>query len=506
MLSRCLLCLAAAALLGGCSAARNSALPPVSVNGQQTAGQLARRGASIAQSVVPAYTDWSTFGFDVARSGYNPNETTLTPGNVSSLQLSWSVDLGAAIDAQAVVATNVAVKPHGNKSATAMTLVYVGTEGGTFYALGADTGQTIWHKSLGMQSTSCGDLPSGQFGITGTATFVRSTNRIYVADGLDRVHALDMSSGQEAAGWPVTVATTPSQDHMYGGLTYNAANQLLYAETASICDTSPWHGRIVAISTASASIVATFYPAGPYSGAGIWGMGGASIDTATNDVYVATGNDIVAPAPSQSSAYGDAVVQLNANLGVLAFNTAPISEPDQDFGATPILFQLPGCPAQVSAKNKDGVLFTWNRDSISSGPVQALQLANASSDGAFIGVPAYSPAADLLYVGNPNDFGNFSHGLVALQGQGACSGFTLGWKAAVGPSTTSNDNEAPTVANGVVYFTDGLGHQVFAFSAASGAMLWNSGATISGNVFAAPTADGRVYIGSWDHKLYAFGV
>lgn len=131
-------------------------------------------------------------------------------------------------------------------------------------------------------------------------------------------------------------------------------------------------------------------------------------------------------------------------------------------------------------------------------------------------VTPYSPASGLAYVGNPNANGNFAHGLNALQQAGGCSGLTLAWKASIGTANvTGDDNQAPTVANGVVYFTDGIDNQVWAFNAASGAQLWSSGTGIGSpctsygtacGVLGAPMVDGRLFVGAWNGKLYAFGL
>jgi outer membrane protein assembly factor BamB len=83
-----------------------------------------------------------------------------------------------------------------------------------------------------------------------------------------------------------------------------------------------------------------------------------------------------------------------------------------------------------------------------------------------------------------------------------CS-LSLAWQQAVGLNKTSVSS--PSVANGVVYYGDGPGDQVFAFDAATGAQLWDSGATIGGFIFAAPTVvNGQLLVPSWDDHLYAF--
>ena len=39
-------------------------------------------------------TDWSTYGFNLQRTGLNPFETTLTGGNVNRLRRLWKFQMG----------------------------------------------------------------------------------------------------------------------------------------------------------------------------------------------------------------------------------------------------------------------------------------------------------------------------------------------------------------------------------------------------------------------------
>lgn len=446
----------------------------------------------------PAYSDWNTYGDNLASTSYNPNESTISPANVSGIHLLWADSLGAAVTDEPLVATNVPI------GGSVKTVLYAGAENGILYALDAADGHTLWSQQLGTITTSCMDLPGGKNGITGTAAFDRASNRLYVADGKNNVHALDMRTGQELAGWPVNIANQVVQDHIYGAVTYNPANGLLYAETGSYCDIAPWHGRITAIDTSSASIVANFYPAAPYEGAGIWGIGGASIDGAGN-VYVSTGNSV--NAPLEGSAYGEHIVKLDSRLNVLSANDPSITGNDVDFGATPMLFTPPGCPLEVSAKGKSGLFYTWNAASINSGPLQGLAMMPNTSAGQFIGTTAYSPAANLVYVGDP--FGNtgFTHGVIALRPQSNCS-LSIAWQATLGSaiSLTQDSNDTPVAANGVLYVPAGRNNKVYALDASSGTLLWNSASVISGPAMSGATIDGRLFVGAWDGKLYAFGL
>src|SRR6185437_12031327 len=170
--------------------------------------------------VIPAYSDWSTFGDGLSRSNCNASETTLSASNASSLRWLWCANLGAAIDAEPLVATNVPI------NGTPATALYVGAENGSFFALDANTGQKIWSAQLGSVSLGCADLPGGKFGITGTATFDKNANRVYVADGKNQVHALDMQTGAEIPGWPVSIDNQFTLNHIYSALTLNPANGL----------------------------------------------------------------------------------------------------------------------------------------------------------------------------------------------------------------------------------------------------------------------------------------
>jgi outer membrane protein assembly factor BamB len=126
--------------------------------------------------------------------------------------------------------------------------------------------------------------------------------------------------------------------------------------------------------------------------------------------------------------------------------------------------------------------------------------------GQFVGATAYSTATNLFYVGVPVGNTTFTHGIVALRPQSDCT-LALAWQQTAGAtSVADNDNHGVTVANDVVYLTTGIGNKVYAYNAATGTPLWNSGTTITGPTMIAPTVDGHLYVSSWDGKLYAFGL
>ena len=451
---------------------------------------------SSAPAGASSAVDWSTFGFDAQRTGYNPFETTIGTGNAAGLHKLWSVDLGDVMIAQPVEAAGVDI------NGTSTNVIYVGTEHGDFYGLRATDGSTVWHRNLGSVDTGCSDMPDDIFGIGGAAAVDHGAGVVYLAGGDGKVHAMDMATGTEEPGWPVGHVFDRNQEHVYGGLNIDAATNQLYVVVASHCDFSPYQGKLTDIDIPSHSKVATFKPAGNQNGGGIWGPGGASLDPGNGHVFVATGNALANP---EYFKYSEDVVELDSGLNVLGHNYPGLTGGDVDFGATPILYQRPGCPAQVTAKNKSGVLVTYTEGDVSAGYTQRLQIADVN-DYQFNGIPAWDPKTNMLYIGNSSDSssGIYLHGMMALKVTSACK-LRLAWQQPVGPNPSSVS--PPTVANGVVYYGDGYQNEEFAFDAKTGDLLWSSGSTIGGGLYAAPTVvNGQLLVPSWDHRLYAFGV
>jgi outer membrane protein assembly factor BamB len=442
-----------------------------------------------------AATDWPMYGFNLQRTGENPFESILTPSTVGGLRMLWSFDLGGVTIMQPVLATGVIV------NGSPKDLVYMGAEHGDLYALDVASGTMVWHVNLGSQHTECGDMPDGTFGVSGSPFLDRASNRMFVVGGDGKMYGLDLSTGATLSGWPVAITNDPAHEHTYGAV--NVYNGVAYAEIASYCDFRPYHGRIVAVNITNHRLLGTFLPAGPrIDGGGIWGPGGVSIDPVTSNVFTATGNALTNP---ESSRYCEDVVELSSNLRVLGSNYPGLTGVDVDFGATPILYQPPGCPPMVAAKNKAGVLVSYERGHVSDGPAQRLQIASIS-DWQFNGIPAWSDMTHLLYISNSSDSNSeeTKHGMVALSVDATCQ-LQVAWQTTVGPNRASVS--PPAVAGGVVYYGDGPSNQLFAFDALTGTQLWSSRSLIRGAIYAAPmVVNGMVFVGAWDGKLYAFGL
>lgn len=449
-------------------------------------------------TTTPIPVDWSTMGYDLARSGYNSNETTIGTGSFGTMHSMWTSlpNVGYFAIGEPAVAMNV------NVNGTSRNLLYEGGWNAIMYAIDADTGAVVWSQQLGKGGYSCNGGGTTGFGIEGTPTIDRARNRIYVPDGMLQVHALDLSTGSEALGWPINIApgTDVTHNFIYGGLTYNPSNGTLYAESATTCDIVPWLGRIVAINVASATLGISFFPS-PTGGGGIWGWGGASIDPATNNVFIATGNS---SGKVQNLAYAEQIVELSADLSTVIDHHQP-SIPfvsDADFGATPLLFQPPGCPPLLAAVNKSGAFVLYNRTNLSAGPLQDIDMSLANDTGDFIGVPTYDPVTNYVYIGLPTTFGagstTYHPGAGAFSVQSNCTINPVPvWSVQFGPDGALTTDDVPrstiTVANGVVYVSGDTDKTTYAFNAATGARIWS--AALSDNGIPGPVVvDGRLYV------------
>jgi outer membrane protein assembly factor BamB len=435
--------------------------------------------------------DWPMWGYDVQRSGFNPNETTLSPSTVSGLHLLWKFRFAMKSDSAPVLASGVIVDGESTD------LLYAGDRSGAFDAVDASTGKAVWSHSLGTNVTCAGTL-----GVTDTAVIDRSTDRVYVAGGDGRLYAFDLATGASAPGWPLAITSLPNE-YIWSAIGLYAGS--LYVTVASGCDgLGPYYGRVVRVDPVTVTQTAVFYVTGGpdtgVSGGGIWGWGGASMDPATGDVYVATGNGFP-DKKYEHYLYAEHVVRLTGDLSVVSSDYPGQQGRDVDFGSTPVLYEAPGgCGPQLMFESKSGEIFVYDRDHIEQGPVD--RLAISTDD--LIGVGSYDPEAERLFVGNRSTSpdGRYRYGLLVFRIRSDCT-LRLAWQRTLG---TAGLNASPVSANGVVYFGDGADHQLFAFDIATHTKLWTSGNTFKSPVQTEPiVVGGRVYM-TTGMGLYAFGL
>ena len=345
-----------------------------------------------ADAVAPADSgqDWTTWGYDVQRTGYNPNETTLSPTTVHGLHLLWSFPFPLKSDNAPVLATNVLV------DGVPTNLIYAGDRTGTFHAVNADTGTEVWSRQLGTNVTCAGVL-----GVTDTAVIDRSTNLLYVAGGDGQLYALDLATGADAPGWPLDITMFPNE-YVWSAITEFDGS--LYVAVASGCDAlGTNYGRVVRVDPDTLTQTAAFYVRmvrTRASGAGASGAGAASRSTRRTATPTRCPRTASRTAGTSTSCTRRASSGSTGDLSVVSSNYPGLRGRDVDFGSTPVLFDAPhGCGPQVAAEAKTGEVIVWDRDDIASGPVDRVRISSAD----LIGVPAWDPARQLLFVGNNAD-------------------------------------------------------------------------------------------------------
>jgi hypothetical protein len=323
-----------------------------------------------------------TFHNDDARDGAFTQETTLTPSNVNSAQ--FGKRFSYSVDGQ--IYTQPLYLPQISIGGATRNVVFVATENDTIYAFDADGSQStpLWSKSLGIPSPrSAEDGISPLVGVTSTPVIDITTNTLYVLAvtniGPFYLHALDVTSGAEKFGGPVSVTgTVPGTgwDNSAGtikleggcyqrmGLALNPVTNMIYAGFGH-CN----HGWVLAYDKTSLKQTAIFNATPDGAGGGLWASGGApAIDDVSGDLYLITGVDQNDP----SSGFNDSFLRVSPDdLSVQDFfqpgNESLLNANDADLGsgAAILLPENPSStPREVIGGGKDGRVFVVNRDNM----------------------------------------------------------------------------------------------------------------------------------------------
>ena len=263
-------------------------------------------------------TNVLTYRNDTFRTGENLTETVLTLANVKSSSFGklFSVSVDGKVDAQPLYVSQAAMPGKGTRS-----VVYAVTEHDSVYAFDATNGDVFWHGSLlgGEESPSddrgCGQV-TPEIGITATPVIDLTAGphgTIYLlamskdaAGGYHhRLHALDITTGQEEFGAPVEIAASfpGSGDNSSDGQVIFDAKQyksrpgllmlngVLYTGWGSHCDIRPYTGWLIAYDRLTLQQVGVFNFAPNGNEAALWNSGGGIVgDPANGRVYVSVAN------------------------------------------------------------------------------------------------------------------------------------------------------------------------------------------------------------------------
>jgi hypothetical protein len=332
-----------------------------------------------------------TWHMDNGRSGLNNQEMQLTPANVSASSFgklfSYSVD-GYSY-AQPLYISNLRI------NGASHNVVFVATEMASVYAFDADNfgnGSPLWKTSL----LQPGDVPQPggnplpAQGLTSTPVIDTGSNAMYVVTAQKssagafsfRLHALDITTGQERAGSPVDIhASVPGTNSqaVNGVITLNnsclqRAALLLSGGTLYIGFSACPTGWLLSYDAASLTQIAVRNMSpnvdgyGQFGGAGgVWMGGGGPAADDQGNVYVSTGNGFYDGGPE----WGDSILKVDAQLHVndhfTPFDWSFLQCRDLDVSAGGIML-VPG-QGQLVAGGKAGKMYLVNLGNM--GQVQA---------------------------------------------------------------------------------------------------------------------------------------
>jgi hypothetical protein len=392
--------------------------------------------ASSATVYVTSLEGQSSWRNDAGLTGQNQQELALNPATVGSgffgKLSSCAVD--GQVHAQPLYAANLPT------AAGIHNVVYVATEHDSVYAFDADAipCRPLWTRSFldesnGVTSVPSGDIPvtdvGPEVGISGTPVIDRATNTMYLvartsefgffgSNYAQRLHALDITTGNEKPGSPVLIAATaPGNGDGSNGSGQTVFDPLLESQRSAVMlsggklfitfgghnDGSGFHGWLLIYDAATLAQVGAFNST-PNGSAGSFAESGAGVSAdASGIVYAATSHGTFDSglAPQFRKNFGQTLLKFQPTPSLAILDTftpaiqATMTASRLDFGSTGVLI----LPDQIGAAKphmalvggSNGSLYAVNRDSPGGfapggpdGVIKTLNLAHA-----IYGTPAY---------------------------------------------------------------------------------------------------------------------
>ncbi len=343
----------------------------------------------------------TTSQYDNARSGTNRFETTLTPRNVNVRHFGklFTLKVDGDVYAQPLFLSGLDIPGKGRHD-----VLFVATEHDSLYAFDAygHPASPIWRANLLRKGATTvpeddAECPfiAPEVGITSTPVIDANTGTLYVlartkeqagsppAHYVQRLHALDVTTGLEKLGGPVDIKATmkgsgtgsqsgkvsfdPLRENPRAALLL--ANGSVYLTWGSSCDVGPYHGWVMAYDPHTLRQRTVFNTSPDGDDSGIWGSDTGPAADASGNLFLATGNGRFDAAKGGRD-YGDSLLKLNGRSLKLAdyfapFNVDKLDANDNDLGSGgPVLIpSLPGPHAHlVAIAGKGGTLYLLDRD------------------------------------------------------------------------------------------------------------------------------------------------
>ena len=332
----------------------------------------------------------TTYHYDNARTGWNPNEVRLTPQVVSDPNFGVLFEYGSdviddVINAQPLYMHGVLI------AGVTFNVVFVVTRSATVYAFDADrlhtqrAGQPPWLWKRSLVNAGVGEAVSAPLlatpvidtapasGHAKAIMYVVGRFRDKISKGYFRLHALDVTSGNDVVGLgptqidrnlvPTVSGSGDPQTKLGSGevffdplLHYNRPALLLANDTVYVAfgsqanDTPPYHGWVMGFRTKDLRLVGSFCttPDGtaddsggidtPTLGGSVWQAGFGPAADNDGFIYCMTGNGLNdlenSPRPRN---YADSLLQIKAEVSLTGSFTPPdplaLTLQDTDFGS-----------------------------------------------------------------------------------------------------------------------------------------------------------------------------
>ena len=491
----------------------------------------------------------TTYHNDNLRSGQNLHETVLTPSLVTTNTFGklFSQPVDGQIYAQPLVLANLLIPGKGLH-----TVVYVATENDSVFAFdgNGNTGNNaapLWQVSFinpakGITTVPSSDLGTSaiypQVGITGTPVIDPTNKTLYVVAAtkengtyVQRLHALDVTTGAEKFGGPVVIKAMvkgtgagsskgllsfdPFRSNQRPGLLL--LNGGIYIAWAShgLEGEFTYHGWVMGYNENTLKQISAYCITANGSSGGVWQSGDGLAADVLGNLYFMSGNGTF-DANTGGQDYGMSYVKMATKGGLnvadyfTPYNESEESNQDLDLGSGGAML-LPyqsgaAHPYLAVGAGKDGDLYVLDRTNMGHFNASGNQQIVESITSAFGGHGIYSTPAywqGYLYFWAPNDVlrvFQMMNGLVSTTTV-ATGSVTFGSPGAT-PAVSSNSG-----SNGIVWAVqpDGYGTGapavLHALNATTAVELYNS--TQAGKrdtagpaiKFTPPTvANGKVYV------------
>jgi hypothetical protein len=397
------------------------------------AALLLAAGAAQAGTRLAPLVDVTTYHYDNLRTGWNQQETALTPAAVKGGTFTrlHVTQLDDQVDAQPLVLGHQQVANH-----TAREVVYVATESNTVYAIDADTGHVLLSANFGTPVPftalpgSCNNN-GPNIGINSTPVIDPATHTLYVvtdtfesSNAVYRIHALDPRTLTDKVAPVVISASGVLSD----GSTYNfnpfasrlragllIANGNIYAGFASYCDVNANLSRGWVLGWALNTLTPLAnnqlnnklaHSTDDFFLTSVWMSGYGLASSVSGDIYFVTGNsDFSGDSYNRVRNIAESVVQLSSDLSTVKGFFTPqgdlgwqnLDRSDADFGSGGAML-LPPQPGQSTniavAAGKVGQLYILNADDLNNGKPKTGKAFGAVDVGSCWCGPSYYTAAD----------------------------------------------------------------------------------------------------------------